>query len=377
MIITLREVAKASGVHPSTASRALNDRTRGLVNDEVAARIISEAERLGYRPDTAAAALRSGRSRLVGALVPGIANPVFTPILAGAVAALAREHFALIVADPGRDGGSAFDMVQELAARRVEGLLLATTLGLPDPCIELARARNIPYVLINRGLPGLASVVPDNAMGMGLVLNHLRSLGHCHIGYVSGFAHLVADTVRSECFVDLMRAAGLDADLVEEAHSFDRAGGLAATRALLARAPEMTALVCGNDLIAAGAYDAARERGISVPDRLSITGFNDLPLMDLMAPPLTTVRVDFHRMGERAAEILLGQLDVRGDARSHSRSSSLGNSMGNTQSGPFGPHRMEAMLAELVVRGSTAPAPAGMVFPPGLAMGLARPSVAS
>ncbi|NCY24103.1 MAG: hypothetical protein EBX37_04370, partial [Alphaproteobacteria bacterium] len=86
---------------------------------------------------------------------------------------------------------------------------------------------------------------------------------------------------------------------------------------------------------------------------------------------------DFHRMGERAAEILLGQLDERGDARSHSRSSSLGNSMGNTQSGPFGPHRMEAMLAELVVRGSTAPAPAGMVFPPGLAMGLARPSVAS
>jgi LacI family transcriptional regulator len=228
-----------------------------LVNDEVAARIISEAERLGYRPDTAAAALRSGRSRLVGALVPGIANPVFTPILAGAVAALAREHFALIVADPGRDGGSAFDMVQELAARRVEGLLLATTLGLPDPCIELALARNIPYVLINRGLPGLASVVPDNAMGMGLVLNHLRGLGHRHIGYVSGFAHLVADTVRSECFVDLMRAAGLDADLVEEAHSFDRAGGLAATRALLARAPEMTALVCGNDLIAAGAYDAA------------------------------------------------------------------------------------------------------------------------
>jgi LacI family transcriptional regulator len=169
--------------------------------------------------------------------------------------------------------------------------------------------------------------------------------------------------------VDLMRAAGLGADLVEEAHSFDRVGGLAATRALLARAPEMTALVCGNDLIAAGAYDAARESGISVPDRLSITGFNDLPLMDLMAPPLTTVRVDFHRMGERAAEILLGQLDERSDARGSSRGSSRGNS--------GAPHRMEAMLAELVVRGSTAPAPAGMVFAPGLAMGLARPSVAS
>jgi len=260
-----------------------------------------------------------------------------------------------------------------LAARRVEGLLLATTLGLPDPCIELARARNIPYVLINRGLPGLASVVPDNAMGMGLVLNHLRGLGHRRIGYVSGFAHLVADTVRSECFVDLMRTAGLAADLVEEAHSFDRAGGLAATRALLARAPEMTALVCGNDLIAAGAYDAAREGGISVPDRLSITGFNDLPLMDLMAPPLTTVRVDFHRMGERAAEILLAELEQRGDHGSASGA----------------PQQMEAMLAELVVRGSTAPAPVGMAFTPGLvpglvsglvpglAAGLAQPSVAS
>jgi LacI family transcriptional regulator len=235
--------------------------------------------------------------------------------------------------------------------------MLATALGLPDPCIELARARNIPYVLINRGLPGLASVVPDNAMGIGLVLNHLRGLGHRRIGYVSGFAHLIADTVRSECFELHMRAAGLDADLVEQAHSFDRAGGLAATRALLARAPEMTALVCGNDLIAAGAYDAAREMGISVPDRLSITGFNDLPLMDLMAPPLTTVRVDFHRMGERAAEILLAELDQRSE--------------------PGAPRAMEAMLAELVVRGSTAPAPPAMAFVPSMAAGLAQPSVAS
>jgi LacI family transcriptional regulator len=95
----------------------------------------------------------------------------------------------------------------------------------------------------------------------------------------------------------------------------------------------MTALVCGNDLIATGAYQAARELGLSVPGDLSITGFNDLPMMDLLAPPMTTVRVDYHALGRRAAELLLSQLEG--------------------QAGP--PPGMELRPAELVVRGSTAP----------------------
>ena len=122
MVTTLRKVAAAAGVHPSTASRALNEKTRHLVNAEVAARIIAVAEELGYRPDVAAAALRSGRSRLIGALVPGIGNPVFAPILAGAAEVLARDRMGLLAADPGQDRARALDLVQELVARRVDGL---------------------------------------------------------------------------------------------------------------------------------------------------------------------------------------------------------------------------------------------------------------
>lgn len=338
MIVTLREVAKAAGVHPSTASRALNARTRHLVNQEVAARVMALAEQLDYRPDAAASALRSGRSRLVGTLVPGIANPVFAPILAGAAEVLRRGGMSLIVADTGLDSDAALELVQELAARRVDGLLLATTLRQPDPSIELARLRNIPVVLINRGLPDIDSVMPDNVAGVELALRHLCGLGHRRIGYLSGFANAVAGTGRRETFIRLMQAAGLSADLVQETHHFDRAGGRAGALALLARAPDMTALVCGNDLIATGAYDAARELGLSIPGQLSVTGFNDLPLMDLLAPALTSVRVDFHALGSRAAAILLEQLERRGFDQA--------------------PPVMEYMPAELMVRGSTARPPA-------------------
>lgn len=329
MVTTLRILAARVGVHPSTASRALNERTRHLVNDAVAARVIAAAAELGYRPDQAAAALRSGRSRLVGALVPGIGNPVFAPILAGAAASLSEADMGLLVTDPGHDAVRAHDMVQELAARRVDGLLIATAIRQPDPAVVLARERGIPFVLILRGAAGEAAVLTDNVQSMELAVGHLLALGHRCIGYLGGVVS-EAQSDRRAGFLAAMRRQALDPGLAHMTQGYNREAGRRGALELLGRAPELTALICGNDLIALGAYDAARALGRRLPDQLSIIGHNDLPHMDLVQPPLTTLRLDYESMGRRAASALLGLLGE-------------------------GEKTEERMSWELVVRGSTAP----------------------
>ena len=183
---TLQQVAEAAGVHRSTASRALNPETAGLISPDVVARIAETAARLGYRRDLLAASLRTSRTRLVGVLVPDLANPVFAPILAGVEAALAEHHYAVLVAHA-RNDASALELVEGLVARRAEGLILATAHA-RDPvlarCIELG----LPTVLVNRADPDgrLSAVTPDDHEGMRLAVRHLVGLGHRRISHLAG-----------------------------------------------------------------------------------------------------------------------------------------------------------------------------------------------
>ncbi|MFT8242952.1 LacI family DNA-binding transcriptional regulator [Roseomonas sp. BN140053] len=328
----LRLVAAEAGVHPSTASRALNPRTRHLVAAPVAERVREVAARLGYRPDAAAAALRTGRSRLVGALVPGIANPVFPPILAAAAAVLSAAHHALLLADPGDDAARAAEFVAELASRRVDGLLLATVARDADPALAACLARRIPVVLINRAGDGAPAVVSDDRAGMALAVEHLAGLGHRRIGHLAGPANLSTGQLRLDGFRTAMAAHGLPGDsAVETATAYTREAGAEAASRLLGQHPDLTALACANDLLALGAFDACRQAGRRVPEDISITGHNDMPLADLIEPPLTTIRIPHALMGQRAAELLL---DILG-----------------------GGHPAGVTLAPtLVVRASTAPA---------------------
>lgn len=309
--VNLRRVADEAGVHPSTASRALNPATRHLVAAPAAGRVQEAAARLGYRPDAAAMSLRTGRSRLIGALVPGIANPVFAPILAAAAAALAEDGHALLVADPGDDPARAAEFVAELAARRVDGLLLATVSLRDDPALAACLARGLPAVLINRsGGEGVPAVVSDDRAGMALAVRHLAALGHRRIAHVGGPAPLSTGLQRREGFEEAMAALGLPVPpgWVEAATAYGRAEGEVAASLLLARCPGVTALACANDLLALGAYDACRRAGLRIPAAISVTGHNDMPLVDMIEPPLTTVRIPHEEMGRRAARLLLDRI---------------------------------------------------------------------
>ncbi|WP_441230470.1 LacI family DNA-binding transcriptional regulator [Tardiphaga sp. 215_C5_N2_1] len=316
---TIKDVAREVGVHPSTVSRALDPARRGRIGEPVVRRILEAAERLGYRPDTVAASLRSGRSNMVGIIVPDIANPVFSPIIGGLEDVLSERGYALIVADPQPQRTGTDDIVQRLVARRVDGLVLANV-ALKDNSIERCLSWKVPVVLVNRAEAEarVPSVVSDDVAGMRLAVAHLLELGHRHILHLAGPQMLSTGSLRRRGFLEAMHEAGFapaDND-IEEAEAFTREAGRAAALRLLARQPEATAIVAANDLLALGIYEALRETGRRCPEDLSVIGHNDMPLVDLVDPPLSTIRISHREMGEQTGQLLLDLIEgVRGDAR--------------------------------------------------------------
>jgi LacI family transcriptional regulator len=305
---TIQDVARAARVHPSTVSRVLNPRTRGLVSPPVAKRVEDLARRLGYTPDPVAAGLRTRRSATVGVLIPDMANPVFPLILRGIESALMSAGYTAIIANTDNDPARARDALDRLAARRVEGAILATA-TLRDPVLARCRALGLPVVLVNRSVPGdkVSAVVNDDAAGIALAVGHLVALGHRAIGHVAGPARISTGQARRAGFTAALRSRGSAAPVVA-ADNYDIVSGERACSELLAANPRLTAIVAANDLLALGCYDALARCDAVCPRDVSITGFNDITFADRFSPPLTTVRIPHRVMGEQAARLLLAEI---------------------------------------------------------------------
>lgn len=307
--VDLQAVADAARVHRSTASRALNPATRHLVGAEAISRIEAAAESLGYRRDSLAASLRTGRTMLVGVMVPDIVNPVFAPILQGIETALAQRGYSALVANAGNDPARQRIVAGHLISHRVDGLILATAAD-HDPTVSLARDAGIPVILVNRAerISRVPAVISDDHAGMHLAVQHLVSIGHRRIGHIAGPAHLSTGAQRLDGFRAAMQEAGLPADAVVTAPAYRRSAGALATIELLEQ-HTLTAIVAANDMLALGAYRALAARGLRCPDDISVVGHNDMPLVDQVAPPLTTIRIDPLQLGARAAELMLAWLE--------------------------------------------------------------------
>jgi LacI family transcriptional regulator len=304
-LVTLKQVAADAGVHSSTVSRALNPLTRHMVANEVIQTVLTSAKRLGYRQNSVAASLRTGTSRLVGVVLPDFSNPVFGPILGGITEGLYRQGYATIVADAGHEGVDIDELIERLIGRQVDGLILATA-SRQDDVVESCIARGIPVVLVNRAEEeGKASaVVSDDEKGMALAVDHLVQSGHRHIGHIAGLPNLSTGYRRRRGYEIAMRAHGLPVGPIEVASAYSRAAGQVAAARLLDR-QRVSAVVAANDLLAVGVYEEIALRGLSCPADISIVGHNDMPLVDMLAPPLTTVRISHREMGREAAQLLL------------------------------------------------------------------------
>lgn len=306
--VTLRDVAREAGVHISTASRALNPETRSIVNQDTVERILATADRLGYRPHPLARGLRKNRTMSVGMVIPDIENPLFGPIIAGAEQVLGSEGYSLLITNTDISEGQTRDVVQALVEKRVDGMILATASRSDDVINELLDS-GIHIVLVNRSTEGapVPAILGDDQTGIGLAVDHLATLGHQRIGHVAGPQHLSTGLGRHQAFLTRMQSLRLEVhpSAVEEATWYQVDPGYKAARTLLERRPDITAIVAANDLIALGCYRAVRESGQEVGVDVSITGYNDIPLLDMMQPPMTSVRVPYRQMGVESANTLL------------------------------------------------------------------------
>ncbi len=332
---TLRDVALAAGVHPATASRALNPQTRRLVNADTAKRVLRAAERLGYEPNPVARSLKTARSGTIGLVLPDLTNPLFPPIVRGVDDELAAAGYSALIVNTDNDPERERKLVSSLRSRNVEGLIVATA-RLDHPLLTQLRGEGVPMVLVNRRTEDLdiPCVIADDATGVAMAVKHLADLGHRRIAHLAGPLNTSTGVVRANAFHAAVRDLGLEDDpaLVAEAEYWIETDGASAMRGLLDTGVEFTAVVAGNDLIALGCYDVFAERGIDCPQDVSVVGFNDMPFLDKLRPPLTSVAVPHHQIGVEAARMLLEIINE-----------------------PDRPPRSVLLPVTLVVRGSTAP----------------------
>jgi LacI family transcriptional regulator len=334
MPVTVREVARLAGVHPATVSRALNDATRDLVAPETARRVDEAVQRLGYRPNPLARGLRTRRSLSVGVVVPDLTNPLFPPIVRGIEDALDGAGYTALIVNT--DGGVDREQrgIASILDRQADGLILAAA-TLTDAIVAELTDRQVPLVLVNRRVDDerVDAVTADDRLGIRLAVDHLHDLGHRHVGHVAGPSATSTGYTRLSAFRTATRRRGLVSHVVTAA-AFTSAAGATAAATLLRHHPDLTAIVAGNDLIALGCLDALRERGLRCPEDVSVVGFNDMPFVDRIHPPLTTIHVPHYALGEHAAMLLLSRMRDGGR-----------------------PARQVVVEVTLVVRGSTSAAP--------------------
>jgi LacI family transcriptional regulator len=305
-------VARIAGVSQSTVSLVLAGKAEGRVKPETGQAVREAARRLGYRPNLAARNLRLGRTRTVLLVVPTLVGPFFGAVYTGA-ARVAGEHGFGVVVHPWNDDATPARSPVDIEA--IDGVLASSIGG------GVTGLGDLPLVVMDNDPAGAApSVNVDVAGGMRAIRHHLTSLGHHRIGHLA--AAIDAWTFR-------VRGAVLDPVACRATTAIDVAAARAAALELLSRPDRPSALVCDDDLIAAGAYKAARHLGLDVPGDLSVTGFDDVLVATAIEPELTTVRLPAEELGARAMAALLERLD------------------GRTPSDVFLP-------GELVVRGSTA-----------------------
>ncbi len=333
--VTIRDVARLAKVHPGTVSRALNSETRALVNQETAQRVIRAAEQLGYRPNPIARGLKTNRSYTIGVLIPDITNPLFPPILRGIEDRLDDAGYTSLIVNTDNDAERERSHLEAMRARQVDGFISATA-RLDRQLLADIAAGGTPLVLVNRSLEdgSVPAVTVNDRQGIRLAVEHVAGLGHKRIAHVAGPQNTSTGHRRYLGFLQAMRSAGLE---VPEQHVrfgrwFTEEEGVRACSELLDAAEDITALVAANDRLAIGCYDALELRGLRCPQDVSIVGFNDMPFVDRLRPPLSSVRVPQREIGTVAADLLLQRL---GDGSQTAR---------------------EILLEPtLIIRGSTAP----------------------
>lgn len=298
MRVTADDVARLAGVSVSTVSRALT------APDKVAAdtryRVLQAADSLRYRPSRAARGLARGRTENIGLVIPDLENPYFSSLTKAIQARVHALGYQLFVTDTDEDTRQEQETLRRLA-RGVDGVVLCSPRATDEEILAFASETRI--VTVNRAIPGLPSVLVDDAGGMARALQHLIALGHRRIAYAGGPPLSTSQRNRQRAFTELTGAS--DDVHAEDLGSFKPyfSGGVAAADLLLATSA--TGVIAFNDLIALGLLDRARSRGVHVPDERSIVSFDNTMLANAVTPNLTSVDYPNRTVARHALDMLL------------------------------------------------------------------------
>lgn len=306
MPVGIDDVARAAGVSTATVSRAL----RGLPDVRASTRLHVQqvAQSLGYAPTPSAVSLASGRTRTIGLLTPWVSRWFHSNVIEGACRSLRGAGFdALLSSFEIHDDATRPPVKLDVLRRRVDGVLVA---GMTMSPVEVAMLESlaVPLVYVGSGPPDQVLVHVDDVATARRATEHLLELGHTRIGHIGGYptepTPWASEVERAAGYAAAMQAAGVPLDQALTAYGrFERSGGRSGAAELLDRVPDLTAVVADSDEMAFGVIDVLHERGLRVPDDLSVIGIDGHPLGDLVG--LTTLAQDALSLGETAAELLL------------------------------------------------------------------------
>jgi LacI family transcriptional regulator len=306
--VTLKELAARAGVHPATVSRVANKDPRLRISEATRRRIDALLEETGYRPDPLARGLKTSRSYVLAMVIPDITNSLFAGIFKGLEEVAGQRGYSVFLCNTDGDPGRERSHLETLQARRVAGVVLASSF-LDDPSVAWLAKQEIPHVLVNRYSDDHhAYVGSDDRAGGELATSHLIGLGHRRIAHLAGGPGVSTSLLRREGYHAALAASGISRDPeLEVVTGFIEEPAIEAMDRLLDLPEPPTAVFAINDLAAAGALTAARRRGLRVPEDLAIAGYNDIPIAHRLG--LTTIRVPFTEFGRQSARLLLDQVE--------------------------------------------------------------------
>lgn len=305
-MVTSHDVARLAGVSQPTVSRALRDSPK--VSEETRLRVRQAAKALGYVPSETGRALSSGRTRRIGLLLTDLENQFYPHVIAPMHHELEAAGYQLVLQTESTDSGN---VTERLIANALDGVLLATTTIDSVVPVRL-RDRGVPFVYFNRTADAMEAdfATVDPVPGLGEAAQAIDALGHRRIGAIFGPRNTSTALQRETALREALERQGLAIGAAYTHRGpFDFDTGYAGATLLLGKDPRPTVIVCGNDVVALGALNAAKDLGVDVPGEVSMVGFDDLPAAGWPLVQLTTVAFDLDAMARTAASLLVQRIE--------------------------------------------------------------------
>jgi LacI family transcriptional regulator len=311
--VTLLDVARATGVHYSTVSRALDPASVRRVSVDTRKRIQAAAKKMGYQPDMVASGLKKGRTNTVAVIAGDLGNPNIAPVLRGIANGLEKAGLMSLISETQDDSDRLARVLEHLISRRVDAIIMTAARRDDAAKLRWIRRQGIPLVLAVQNVPGirLPACTNDDYLGGVLAARHLLALGHRRLAQLRGPMDIYSCLVRAQGFSKTIKAAGaVEVTVRSTAPKGSPEEGTALMRELLdKKGAPVTGIFAHHDMMAFGALAAAEERGLRCPADLSIIGYHNLPAGDRINPPLTSIFQPREELGRIAAEILVAILD--------------------------------------------------------------------